>query len=192
MDFATEKLVKTGLNRYDVQYGDDSNTHAEFEQVAVLNQKKSETAGCPQYDNVDFITIMFAGDKTKVVKKPVNEHYIARFPQQYSAYKAGLSQAPNGYDITQWPILTKAEAMDLKARGIHTVEMMANIPDSACSFFGATQYREKARTTLSKAQDGSVVLAVKAENEVLKADIDALKEQIRDLAKLNNKEKDKK
>lgn len=193
MDLSEAKVVKTGHNHYAVIHGDDSNNYVEFEQVAVKNEAKSAAVGHPVFDDVDFIKIMFPGDKTKVVFKKVNEEYKQRYPKQWAAYKAQELQVQEGFPINEWPVLTKAEAANLKANGIHTVEQLANIPDTALGvMLGARTYREKARATLSKAADGKAVLAMQAENETLKADIEALKQQVKELANPKTTEKDKK
>lgn len=190
MELAEGKVVKTGHNSYAVVHGDDSQNYVEFEQVAIKNETKSLSAGHPVYEDVDFIKIMFPGDKTKVVFKKVTEEYKQRYPKQWAAYKTQEQQTQEGFPITEWPILTKSEAKNLKSMNIHTVEMLAHLPDSALTFFGARSYRDKAQATLAKAVDGSAVLAMKAENEALKTDLEVLKEQMKEL--LTKKEKEKK
>lgn len=193
MTLADAKVVQTGHNHYAVVHGDDSNNYVEFEQVAVKNEAKSIAAGHPVFDDFDQITIRFPGDKTKVVTKKATEEYKQRYPKQWAAYKAQELQVQEGFPITEWPVLTKSEALNLKANGIHTVEQLANIPDTALGVtLGARTYRDKARATLSKAADGKAVLALQSENETLKADVEALKQQVKELANLKTTEKDKK
>lgn len=191
MSLADPVVKKTGTNSYNVSYGDDSQTHAEFIDDVILNSRKSEEAGHPVYDSKVFVSIRYPGDKTKATYKPATDEHKQRYPHQWAAYQEGRKQVPDGFALEQWPILTKAEALNLKSMGIHTVEQLAALPDTALSFFGARSYRDKAQVTLAKATDGSAVLALKAENEVLKADLEAMKEQIKELANLNKKEKDK-
>lgn len=192
MDFASPNIVKRGHNNYEVSHGDDASNHVEFYQEAVLNEVNSTKEGRPQYDNVDYITIMFPGDKTKILKKPVNQDFINRYPNQWRAYKEGKEQIQSGLPITEWAILTKAEALNMKSLGIHTVEALAGLPDTALTWFGARSYRDKAVATLNNSKDGSFVLGLKHENEVLKNDLEALKKQVEELSNLKTKEKDKK
>lgn len=189
MELAEPQIKKVGSNQYQVSYGSDDGNHVEFEQVAVLNQKKTEEAGCPQFDNKDFIKIRFPGDKTKIIHRPVTVEYQRRYPKQWEAYKNQEVQVPDGFKIEEWPILTKAEAANFKSLGIHTVEMLANMPDTALSFFGAREYRQKAQNTLSKATDGKAVLKLQNENAELRADLAGMKEQLNELTK---QKKDKK
>lgn len=190
MELAEAKVVKMGINQYAVVHGDDTNNYVEFEQVAVKNENKSLAAGHPVFEDVVFIKIMFPGDKTKIVFKKVTEEYKRRYPKQWAAFQNQEQQVQEGFPITEWPILTKSEALNLKASGIHTVEQLASIPDTALGvMLGARSYRDKAQATLAKATDGKVVLAIQAENEALKADVSALKEQIKELANLKTKEK---
>lgn len=190
MELADAKLVKTGHNNYAVVHGDDNQNYVEFEQIAVKNEVKSLAAGHPVFDDIDFINIQFPGDKTKKVVKKVNEEYKARYPKQWAAYKAQELQVQEGFPITEWPILTKAEAATLKASGIHTVEQLAAIPDTALGvMLGARTYRDKAQATLQNAKDNQFAIAIQKENESLKADIAALKDQVKELANPKTKEK---
>lgn len=188
MELAEGKIVRTGHNQYAVVHGEDSNNYVEFEQVAVQNQKKTEQMGCPQFDDEVFIKIMFPGDRTKVVFKKANDEYKRRYPNQWAAYLAQEKQVPEGFPIQEWPILTKAEAANFKAMNIHTVEALAGLPDTALSFFGARSYRDKAQATLAKAKDGSAVLVIEAENKALKADMEVLREQMKELLTQKKKE----
>lgn len=192
MELADGKIVKTGLNSYAVSYGDDNSNYVEFQQEAVPNGIRSTEKGCPQFDNKDFIKIMFPGDKTKIVHRPVKEDDKLRYPKQWAAYKKQEEQVSDGLPVTQWPPLTKGEAMSLKAMNIHTVEALAALPDTALTWFGARQYRDKAVAFLAQAKDGSVVLKLKAENDTLKSDLEALKAQVQELAMLNKKVKETK
>lgn len=186
MEFAEATIRKVG-NSLSVTYGDDNSNYVEFEQVAVFNQVKSTAAGCPQYDNRDFIKIMFPGDKTKVVHRPVKEEDKHKYPRQWAAFQAQETQVVSGFPIDQWPPLNKAEAMNLKAMNIHTVEALAQLPDTALTWFGARKYRDMAQAYLEQAKGGSSALKLQSENEALRADLAALTEQVKQLAALKEK-----
>lgn len=190
MELAEGKVVKVGHNNYAVVHGDDNQCFVEFEMVPVQNTKRTEKEGCPQFDDVPFVKIMFPGDKTKVVFKKATDEHKTRFPKQWEAFQRQEKQSQQGYPLEQWPILTKSEVATLKALNIFTVEALANLPDTALTFLGGRVYREKAQATLAKAKDEGAILAVKAENEALKAEIDALKQQVKEIANLKSK-KDK-
>lgn len=188
MTFADPTIKKTGANSYDVSYGDDSSVWAEFEQVAIKNEFRSTQEGRPIFDDKVFLRIMFPGDKTKVVLRPVKEEDKLRFRKQWEAFEKKEEQVASGTPITEWAPLTKGEAMSLKALNIHTVEMLAGLPDTALTWLGARQYRDKAVAFLAQAKDGSAVLKLQAENDTLKADLEVLKQQVQELANPKKKE----
>lgn len=190
MELAEPTIKKNG-NQLSVTYGDDNSNYVEFEQVAVENAAKSKVAGCPQYDNKDFIRIMFPGDKTKIINRLAREDDKMKYPRQWAAYQAQETQVASGLPIDKWAPLTKAEAMNMKAMMIHTVEALASIPDTALTWFGARKYRDMAVAHLAQAKDGSAVLALKSENENLKTDLEDLKRQVKELAALKMPEEKK-
>lgn len=190
MDLATPTVHKNG-NQLFVTHGNDEGLYVEFEKVAIQNNFKSEKEGRPIFEEVDFVNIIFPGDKTKKIVRPVNlegnsvtPSDPARFPRQWAAFQAQEEQSVSGTPITEWPPITKSQAAELKAMNIHTVEALANLPDSAINFFGARNLREKADLWLKSAKDGSVVTAMQADNENLKSDIEMLKQQIKELSKV--------
>jgi len=188
MSFADPTIKKTGSNSYDVSYGDDSSVYAEFEQVAVKNEFKSAQEGRPVFDDRVFLRILFPGDKTKVVFRPVKEEDKLRFSKQWAAFEKQEEQVATGTPITEWAPLTKGEAMSLKAMNVMTVEMLAALPDTALTWLGGRVYRDKAITWLANAKNGAEALKLKAENDTLKADVEALKAQIQEIANLKKKE----
>jgi len=181
MDLSSPTIHKSG-NTLSVTYGDDNSNYVEFEMVAVPNASKSAEAGCPQFDDKPFIRIMFPGDKTKVVHRPVKAEDKMKYPRQYAAFVAQETQVSSGFHIDKWPPITKAEAQGMKAMGIHTVEALANLPDTALSWFGARKYRDMATAYLAQAKDGGAVLELQAKNEALAADLQAMKQQLQDLS----------
>lgn len=189
MDFATPQVHKNG-NQLHVTHGNDEGLYVEFEKVPVQNNFESEKEGRPIFADTDYIKIIFPGDKTKQVYRPVdfvgNANVPAdtvRFPKQWDAYQKSESQQDNvGTPITEWAPLTKSQAAEFKAMNIHTVESLASLPDTALSFLGARAMRDKAQIWLKSAQDGSVVMSLRSENETLKADLEMVKAQIKELS----------
>jgi len=90
-----------------------------------------------------------------------------------------------GTPITEWPVVSKSQALNLKAMSIHTVEALAEVSDNALNWLGARELREKARSYLAAAAGGAALSQAQAENAALRADIEALKAQFADLAESN-------
>jgi hypothetical protein len=177
--FGEATLVKRG-NNIIVQHGDDSGLYVRFYSDAILNQQKSDAEGRPIYDQVEMCEINFAGDNTKVrIAKATegNPPYYLRFPKQYAAFKQQQEIVEDGTPIEHWPPITKAQAMELKAMNIHTVEMLANVPDVNLKWMGARQLRENAKVWLSEAESGKEAIRLNKKIEELQAQIEAMRNQ---------------
>lgn len=188
MDLAAPQVVKTGMNSYDVIHGTDQGLFVEFEEVPIKNNFKSEQEGRPIFDSKDFIKITFPGDKTKQVFRPVKDEDKIRFKKQYESFKETGKVVESGTPLEQWAVLTKTEAAEFKAMKIHTVEALAALPDTALTWLGARDYRQKAQLWLENAKGGAVISKLQSENESLKASIEALKAQVKDIATIKSKE----
>lgn len=190
MDLASANIVKTGQNSYHVEHGNDRNLYVEFEIRAVQNNVKSAESGRPIFDEVEFVIIQFAGDRTKKVERKVTAEDRIRFKRQYESFKETGKTVQSGTPIEQWTMLTKSEAAEMKAIGIHTVESLAELPDVSLTWMGGRVLREKAKNWLKSAADSAFVSKLTSENETLRADIEALKRQITEIASMKTK-KDK-
>lgn len=176
MDFAAATVHKSG-NQLHVTHGDDKECFVEFRLEAVHMVGESEKQGRPIFQDMPFIRIMFPGDKTKVVDRPVTDADRQRFPNQYAAFERQGEQVQSGTPITEWPFLTKSQALEMKGIGIHTVEQLAGVVDGNLTWFGAREYRDKAKAWLDAAKgDSAVVSQLMAQIEALKADMEAMRE----------------
>lgn len=187
MDFAQAKIVEQGNNLY-VTHGDDSRLYVEFENRPVHQEFQSEEEGRPIYKDVPYINIMFPGDKTKQICRPVKlvddmsgPSDPTRFPRQWALFQEQKEQVQTGTPVSEWGPVTRSQAMELKGMHIHTVEQLAGLADGALNWMGSRELREKAKTWLENAKGGAEALRLQHENEILRADMDALKVQMREL-----------
>jgi hypothetical protein len=74
--------------------------------------------------------------------------------------------------------------MEFKAMHIHTVEQLAGISDSNLSWLGARELRDKAIAWLAQADGGKETMRLTAENATLKADMEDLKRQMKEMSAL--------
>lgn len=181
-------------------HGNDSGLFVEFSTRPMQMDFKSREAGRPIFEDVNFITIDFPGDKTKRVDRPVRMDEEAgappdpvRFPRQWQAFMNQLEQTVEGMPITEWPPLTKSQALELKAIKIHTVEALAALPDSACTWLGSRDLRAKANTWLesaaghaSESRLQAVVDQLEAKNAALQAQIDDIVRRQADSSSTDN------
>lgn len=188
MEFAPATIHKAG-NQLHVSHGDDKGLFVEFYTEAVKSPFKSEQANRPIYEDTPYVRILFPGDTTKRVERPVDLHGSEtkpsdpqRWPQQWAAYQNQQVQTQIGTPITEWPAVSKSQALNLKAMNVHTVEGLAEVSDAGLTWLGARELREKARAYLAAAAGGAELSKAQAENAALRADIDALKKQFAELA----------
>lgn len=188
MELVSARIVQQG-NNYHAIHGDDSGLFVEFYMEAVKDEEASVKEGRPIFRDREFIKIHIAGDKTRVTVRPIRLERDGRepsdperFPRQWQAFKNKEFQPLEGTPITEWAPVTKSMAMELKAMNIHTVEALASVSDVNLNWMGARALRDQAKIWLEKAKGGSDVSRVMAENEQLKIDIEAMKQQIAAMA----------
>jgi hypothetical protein len=183
-----------------VSQGSDNSIFPEFYMRQVYMEFQSQEEGRPIYKDVPHLKIIFPADRTKVYDSAVkmeDDSYGPsdphRFPRQWEAFLAQAEQVPDGTPIEQWPPLTRARVMELKAMHIHTVEQLAQLPDQTAQNIGLgwRQERELAQKWLEQATGGAAVTKLMAENERLKGDVDMLKDQVQKLARGESIEQEK-
>lgn len=189
--FSTPKVIQSGTALH-VEHGTDSNLYVEFRMESVLQPFLSEKEGRPIFKDVPYIRIITPGDRTKVMDRPVNEEDMARFPRQYQAFKNQEVQVTEGTPITEWPPLTRSEAMEFKALNIHTVEQLANLPDSSLNWLGGMERRKQAQTYLAASKDTSLITKMNGELAKRDADIASLKNQLAELSAAKSDDEPKK
>lgn len=170
-------------------HGSDSALYVEFRIEPVHLEFKSKEAGRPIFVDTPYITIHFPGDKTKKVDRPVKMEDDesgpsdpTRFPRQWAAFQNQQVQTDSGTPITEWPPLTKSQAMELKTMSIHTVEQLAQMPDTACcTWLGSRDLRAKAAQWLETAKDHAGESRLQAVVDQLTAQNAALQKQIDDI-----------
>lgn len=189
MEFASAQVHKSG-NQLHVTHGDDKGVYVTFSLEAVPQPFKSEQEGRPVFEDVPHVQILFPGDNTKKVFRPVDmtgsENKPSdpqRWPMQWAAFQAQAEQAQIGTPLTEWAPMTKSMAMTLKAMSIHTVEQLSEVPDHALTWLGARELRDKAKAWLLASTDGAAVMRLQKENTDLRADIETLKAQFAEMSK---------
>ena len=140
------------------------------------NAAKSEAAGRPIYEDVEYIEIMQPGNKDSIIVRPATSIDKGRFPEHYSKWKARTSsdneQQLVGTPLAEWAGVTRAQADELSFFNVKTVEQLANMADSnTTNMMGLGNLKEKARKYLESSADQATVdalAALKAENAELR------------------------
>lgn len=170
----------------------DARLAIRFYQKEVQNTFRSEEEGRPIYDMKDFIRIEIPGDRNTIIETFVNDDHKRRFPMQWAQFlnekaEGKLSAEVQGTLLKDWPILTSAQAQELKHYKFYTVEQIAGASDDQISKIGMLagmsplSFRDKAKAFLANAKDSAVVQqqaeALRQRDEELRQ----LKEQVAQL-----------
>lgn len=170
-----EVAVPAGSNK--------STVFPQFFLMAVKDETKSLATGRPAHREIEMVQIIIPGDKHNIVERRVREPDKIRWHRQYDAFKKGQEQAADGTRLEDWPVLNRAQILDLKSQNIFTVEAVAGLSDGQLGAIGmgARQLRRHAQAFLETCERGRVPAQLVAENEALKNKVDLLTSQMGDM-----------
>jgi hypothetical protein len=146
----------------------------------VQDAQRTAEAGCPKFSEVEYIEILTPGDKTNVVQRPVRQQDKQQYAQQYAAWKAGNSEQLVGTPLSQWTLISRAQAKELEYFGCRTVEQLAEVSDANIHAAGPTgrTLREQARTWLEAAKSNAPLMKMQADLEAKNEELAALRQQV--------------
>ena len=162
------------------EHNADSRLQVRFYKRPVKQDDASNEAGRPIYKEFDFVHICVAGDTLTEIDTYALENHKTRFPLHWAAYQNKLGADDAGYEgtpLTEWPLVSKSQAEELRAMKFHTVEAVANASDQQLQRIGMAAgmspyaFRDKAKAFLNLA-------TVSAETDKREAEINALKEEL--------------
>lgn len=156
-----------------------------FYEEAVQNMRRTEEDGCARFDQVEMVEIHIPGDRRTIHHSPVRDEHKRRWPGQYKAFKDGLEAPLDGDPLAEWPPLNKAQVQELASQGVKTVQQLANLTDSQLGRavpMNGFALREKAQRWVESVSDHAPIERLAAENAQLRADNEAQKLQMADLA----------
>lgn len=123
---------------------------------------------------VEMVEIRQVGEKD-TVKLEVTDVEKRRWPTQYAAFKAGREQAMSGTPIEHLYPVNPEIATELKRFNIHTIEGLAEAPDSSGSIVPfLTDRKRQASEWLAKNRKAGGFDELSQENAALKARLEAL------------------
>lgn len=154
----------------------------------VKDEQASAEQGRPIFRNEERVQFILPGSPNQPVFRVLDEHR-ERWPEQYAAFRRGEEMSVEGTPLEQWPILTRAMVLELKALGVHSVEQASQLPDTAVQRIGRGGYqlRERAKAYLDDADACALSERLNRENEALNARISAQDRQIAELKELSDR-----
>ena len=130
------------------------------------NEWQSKEQGRPIFEDVVMIHIAMPGNNTFDVQEVVQDRHKGRFPLQWAAFQNaqdGKDPLRIGTPVEQWPLVSRAQAEELKALKFYTVDAIANASDLQLQGMGMgigmapTALRERAARFLAAARDDAAV-----------------------------------
>jgi len=166
-------------------YNPDAAIVVKFYSRAVHQPFESQKQGRPIYLDVDYIQIFTPGNQLNIVDTPARWEHKQRFAQQWAAYQAGKGDGSEmGTPVNQWPLLSSAQAEELRGVKFFTVEQIANASDGQLQSIGMVGgmnphvLRERAKAFLNAAAGNAPVEAQAQENAELKSRLAAMEAQM--------------
>jgi hypothetical protein len=162
------------------EHNADSRLQVRFYKRAIQQEDASAEAGRPIFKEFDFVHICVAGDTLTEIDTYALEQHKQRFPLHWAAYQNKLGADDQGYEgtpLTEWPLVSKSQAEELRAMKFHTVEAVANASDQQLQRIGMAAgmspyaFRDKAKAFLNLASNA-------AETDKREQEINALKEEL--------------
>ena len=158
----------------------DSRLQVRFYKRSVHQEQESMDAGRPIFKDFDFVQICVAGDSLTEIDTYALASHRTRFPIQWANYmnrQGANDQEVVGTPVTEWPLVSKSQAEELRAMKFQTVESIANASDQQLQRMGMEAgmspfaFRDKAKAFLNLATNA-------AETDKREQEINALKEEL--------------
>ena len=137
-----------------------------FYQKAITHEFRSMQEGRPVSEMRDFVRIEIPGNQLSVIDTFANDDHKQRFPIQWARYQNEKTDGDiQGTLLRDWPLLTAAQAIELKHYKYYTVEQVAESSDQQINAIGMMlgmsphSFRDKAKAFLANAKDSAVVQA---------------------------------
>jgi hypothetical protein len=158
----------------------DSRLQVRFYKRPVQQEQESLEAGRPIFKEFDFVHICVAGDTLTEIDTYALPSHKTRFPLQWANYmnRVGANEPDIvGTPVSEWPIVSKSQAEELRALKFHTVEAIAHASDLQLQRMGMAAgmspyaFRDKAKAFLNLATNA-------AETDKRESEINSLKEEL--------------
>ena len=158
----------------------DSRLQVRFYKRPVQQEQESLAAGRPIFKEFDFVHICVAGDSLTEIDTYALASHKTRFPIQWANYmnrQGADDQEVVGTPVSEWPLVSKSQAEELRALKFHTVEAVAGASDAQLQRMGMAAgmspyaFRDKAKAFLNLATNA-------AETDKRESEINSLKEEI--------------
>lgn len=126
--------------------------YAKFYLHPVLNKNKSREAGRDVYEDRVYVLILCPGQTRSEWRRPMQERDKRDYPQAWADFQNGNKEPTVAGTPVEYLGVSPARAKELRSVHIHTIEQMANCPDTASREVGMdfNTLKNRAQAYLSK------------------------------------------
>ncbi len=154
----------------------------------VQDELATAQEGRPIFREIERVEIFLPGNPWTQPVHNVTDEHRSRWPREYELFRQGMEQTAAGTPLAEWPILNRAQVLELKAIQLQTVEEMAELSDHACQrAMGLTQLRAKARAYLDDAAAMALTEQLSSQLEMQRTENASLQRQVKELGDLVTK-----
>lgn len=167
-----------------VEYGGgDKGMIAMFYNRPMHNPVKSQEHGRPVYEDKVYVRIHPPGERLNIVDREASQSDKRRFPNQYRHFQENTEQHPEGTPIDLLYPESPAIAAMLRANGVSTIELCAELSAQAIDTIGmgCQQYVNAAAKYLEASNKGVKVTQMRHELEVRDREIKVLKQMVEEM-----------
>jgi hypothetical protein len=166
----------------------DEKLFIQFYMGTVSDAAATAEKGRPIFKDVECIRIITPGDKTNLVDRPMQPSDRARFARQYSTWKSRGKEGEiiEGTHLTEWPMISRSMAEELKYLHIRTVEQLAEVRDDVMlSVPGLATLKQNAQVWLGKTKTTAEAAKTTKLIEELQSQNAGLQQAVQDLIRKN-------
>jgi uncharacterized coiled-coil protein SlyX len=131
----------------------DDKLYVRFFMDVLPDDEATKTTGIKKFRDVEMVQIMVPGDKRNITIREARDSDKVRFARHYERFQANnKEEALDGFPLSQWGLLSKAQTEELRYLGFRTVEHVANANDSVMNKYPGLRELSKRAAAWLQAQ----------------------------------------
>ncbi len=159
-----------------------------FYMEAVEDPLATAREGRPIFRDEERVELFMPGNQYHMPVLRVTDEHRQRWSREYEAFRQGVEMAPEGTPLEEWPILGRANVLELKALGLKVVEDIATLSDQGTQrAMGLMGLRTKARAFIDDAAAMALTEAQSKKIEEQNVEIARLSKQVEELGAITQR-----
>lgn len=144
-----------------------------------IDHERTKSEGRPIFVDVEMIEIRIPGSKDVCIRAVTEEDKI-NYSRHYEHFRTKNTEIINGTPLSEFPFISASERKELEYFNVFTAEQLVGMADGFVDKMrvNCRDLIKKVKAHLQNAKDTAFVTSMTQENENLKREIQALKEQM--------------